>query len=191
MGWTFTHREKGITHKEWFGRDLGGEHYEVLDVATGSFDRNNVYAAVRRLDQGYIFGVAILTRWRRNDPYNFGQKEMDESMGPNISDMPERIYKLLSPLEEVYPGADFDADSSPRWAKEWRERVEAHHDRMRNRIKLSNGLQVKAPYDLHFGHSILRAGEPFVVANPKRRLFGRNGWEFRLRKETVYDLELA
>lgn len=195
MGWTGTHRAKGeATHKEWFTRDLSGENYEVLDVAGGSINRNHVYAAVRRIDKDYVFGVAILTQWRPKDYYNFYQKEMDESMGPSISDMPERIYKLLSPLDAIYgPDADYEADGSARWAKEWRERVEAHHKRMRNRVKLENGLAVKAPYDLNFGSWNIEAGEVFVVTDAKRKHFARNanGYSFRLRKDTLYDLEYA
>jgi hypothetical protein len=190
MGWTFTHRPKGISNKEWFEREWA-EGYEQVDVASGSHNRNNVYVALRKPD-GLVVGVAIRTKWVPKDYHNFGWKSMDESMGPVIDDMPERIYELLSPLEEIYPDRDFEADGGAKWAKAWRERVEAHHEKMRNRVKLRDGLVVSVPYDLNFaGGRVIEADTPFVVQNAKRRIFSRNGWSFRLRKQTVYDFEEA
>jgi len=190
MGWTGTHRERGISNKEWFAKEWG-EGYEQVGIASGSINRNHVYVALRTPD-GPVIGVAILTHWKPKSHYNYSWKSMDESMGPSISDMPERIYKLLSPLDEVYPDADFEAEGGPKWAKEWRERIEAHHARMRDRVKLRDGLQVKATCDLDFpGDYTLAAGTPFTVDNAKRRIFARNGFRFRLRKQTVLDLELA
>lgn len=188
MGWTTTYRAKGQTHKEFFTQEYAREDgFEVLDVAAGSIDRSNVYMALR-LPRGVVIGVAYLTKWSPRSAYNFGWKDMDESMGPNISDMPERIYKLLSPLEEVYPDADFEADSSPRWAKEWRQRVEAHHARMKNRPKLTTGVQVKLPYDLR----TIKAGETFEVDDARRRIFKQGPYHrFKLTRSIVTDLELA
>jgi hypothetical protein len=191
MGWTGTHREKGITNKEWFEKSWA-EGYEQVDIASGSINRNNVYVALRKPD-GNVIGVVILTRWSPKEYFNFMEKSVSEDMGPREYDMPKRIYDLLSPLEEVYPDADFEADSSARWAKEWREKIEAFHEKMANRVKLSDGLRVKVPYDLNFGNWTLEAGQPFVVMNAKRKHFARSeqGYMFRLRKSTLYDLELA
>jgi len=189
MGWMFQQRSKGITHKAFFSEEFGRPEkgFVVLDVASGSVDRSAVYVAMK-LPRGEVIAIACMTQWRPNDPYNFGYKDMDESMGPGISDCPERIFKLLSPLEDVFPGADFEADAGPKWAKDWRARVEAGHQRRRSRPKLRNGMMVKVPYDLR----TIRANEPFEVVDAKRRIFSQGPYHrFKLQRRTQEDLEVV
>jgi len=97
MGWLFYAREKGETNVAHFQEKMG-EGYTILDGATvgGTF-----YAAVRD-PRGLVSAVVVLTRWRPNDPYNFGYKDMDESMGPGEARCPARILDLLSPTDELY-----------------------------------------------------------------------------------------
>jgi len=185
MGWTFTHREKGISNKDWFAREYDGHDYEVLDVASGSLNRNNVYIALR-LPSGKVLAVPCLTRWRPNDEFNFGWKDMSEDMGPNICDCPQRIMDLLSPIDELFP----DKDSSSReWAQAWRDRVAAFREKMNNKLKLRDDMLVMVPYDLDFSNFTMEAETPFRVDDAKKKIFSRGYDRFRLRRDTIIDLQ--
>lgn len=110
MGWTFTHREKGRSNADWFFDECfrDSERYTLVETATV---RGTFYAAVRdaKLDQTWCF--VALTRWERNprDGFNFGYKDMDETMGPCEASAPARVLDALTPTDSEY-------------ANEWRAR---------------------------------------------------------------------
>lgn len=131
MGWTFTHREKGTSNLDWFRREFAGGTGELLDMATKN---GTAYGAYRTPD-GEVRALVILTRWRRNDYYNFGHKDMDEGMCPSDDDCPERIFNLLTPLKE--------GDSE--WAASWRGRVAAKIAERKARPKVNVGMRVRFP----------------------------------------------
>src|SRR5512145_779521 len=117
MGWTFLHREKGISNIDWLRGEFSTYPENVLDVATKN---GTMYVAYRTpVIEGEVRALVILTRWVRGDYYNFGYKDMDETQGPNEDDCPRRIFELLTPLK---PGES-------EWAESWRARVQARLDR--------------------------------------------------------------
>jgi len=81
MGWSFTHREKGLSAKEFFRQEFGDG---VIDAASPSF--RETYVAYQAKDQNGevkgVFCVVCFTSWRREDYLNFGYKDVDESQGP-------------------------------------------------------------------------------------------------------------
>jgi hypothetical protein len=109
MGWTSFPMHKPI--KEWFKEEWGNK-YEVIDSAL--VKRNTLYGAVKVKETGEIFCAVFLIRWSRNF-YNFCYKDMTEHSGPGQCDCPQRIMKLLSPLN--------DENDPNGWAREWRKRV--------------------------------------------------------------------
>lgn len=119
MGWTFTHREKGISNLDWFRGEFSSA--ELLDVAT----KGGVAYGALRTPEGDVVALVILTRWVRGDYYNFGYKDMDEGMGPCEDDCPRRIFDLLTPL----PPEQADPSVERNWAAQWRKRVQARLDR--------------------------------------------------------------
>ena len=116
MGWTFMHRERGQTTKAILQMEMGSG---LIDVATVS---PQVSYGAYKTDRGVI-GITILTQYRKNDPYNFGYKDIDEGMGPVESKCPQRILKLLSPLEDVYVPGTHNYENYES-AKCWRERCQ-------------------------------------------------------------------
>lgn len=125
MGWTFTHREKGTSNLDWFRDEFTGGGGEIIDMATKGGTAYGAY----RTRTGEVRALVILTRWVPKDYYNFGYKDMDESMGPGDDDCPKRIFDLLTPL------TDDDND----WSAEWRARVE----KRLNRPKVTKGTRVR------------------------------------------------
>lgn len=117
MGWTFTHRERGITTREFFQREMSG--YEILAsaVVDGVF-----YAATRDRASNQVDGFIALIQWGKSY-HNFGYKDMDERMGPNEAKAPARVLDLLTPLPEcshdgnwcVYCGSEIRQDAQGEW----------------------------------------------------------------------------
>ena len=59
MGWTFTHRPKGVSNKDFF-KDHFVEGWEILDMAAPS--TGELYMAVKN-PEGHVFAAALLTRY--------------------------------------------------------------------------------------------------------------------------------
>lgn len=174
MGWLFTRREKGTTHREFFEREFRPD-VVIDDIAQVGF--NTVYLAYHHRDTPEkIYGAVVLTQWRSGfDSCNFGYKDMGESMGPCESRCPERILKLLSPAESLYQG------DSLEWAKAWRDRCWANVERMKNRFKLKNGAEYRMTDTVWFNNGeILHPGDVVTCINPRRRVFKRYGYRYRI-----------
>lgn len=121
MGWTFTHREKGISNLDWFRGEFSGSTGELLDMAT----KNGTAYGAYRTNEGDVVALVILTRWVRGDYYNFGYKDLDEGMGPGEDDCPKRIFDLLTPL----PPEKADPSVEGNWAAQWRQGVQERLER--------------------------------------------------------------
>ncbi len=152
MGWTYTHKEKAKSIKEFFSEEFGfandKRRVSLLDCAVVRFA---AYLAFEDIDlltgRREVFAVVCLLHYRPGDYYNFGYKDMEETMGPYNYDCPERILKLLTPTTNKY---------ALRWRKKCWERIE----RMKSMPKFSEGdiLEFKEPILFSDGteHSRLR-----------------------------------
>ena len=137
MGWTTLHRDKGTSDREFFEREFPtmlGTNGKIVKCATV---RNVFYAAVRNHDDapylpGQTWALVVLIQRTRGD-YNFGYKEMDETVGPNANDCPAAILDLLSPTDN-------------EWALEWRASCRAKADKP----KVTAGTRVRFMYPLRF-----------------------------------------
>jgi hypothetical protein len=137
MGWTFTHRERGISNLEWFRREFCPDEPErLIDLAT----KNGVaYGAYRWNGPGgdEIVGLVILTRWDRNSYHNYGWKDMDETQGPFETNCPARILDLLTPTDDKY-------------AVEWRAKCRANLAKAEAAKAVKPGTVIRLPQALTF-----------------------------------------
>ena len=126
MGWTWQHRDKGITTRQFFA-DLMGSDYEILASGmTGS----TFYAATRNVKTGEVDAFVALTA-RSKDWFNWGYKDMDERMGPNEASAPAKVLDLLSPLPECHHektycklcDQEIAQDAEGQWVVEQRENL--------------------------------------------------------------------
>jgi hypothetical protein len=133
MGWLYQSRSRGMSHQDYFAREFPS--LEILDCATvgGTF-----YAAVRSPKMPeQVWALIVLTRMCPKDRYNFGYKDMDETMGPYESKCPGRILDLLTPLEPgKYPHAE-----------EWRARCRTYANRVTPKV----GQTVALVNPVYFG----------------------------------------
>lgn len=119
MGWLYKHdpiNDPVAYLTDQYNHD--GEHrtYRVLTAARVA---NTVYMAVKITEKttgnAYVLAAVILISNTRK--HGFGYKDMDETMGPGECACPDRVMRLLSPIEDI---------PNPSYATEWRARVAAH-----------------------------------------------------------------
>lgn len=137
--------------------------WTVLDSA---FVGTTWYAAIHRIRpaiikedgttidaaQNYVFAAVVLTSRRGGE---FGYKDMDESMGPNECDCPERIMRLLTPLDQM-------PDRSGSYAADWRARVAAR------RIEKAKQRVTKATM---LPGTIIKTAEPLSYGGKQAQMF--------------------
>lgn len=94
---------------------------DKCEVLKSSMVGSTWYGACKRTVPGrepYVFAGICLTSVNNKDCYNFGYKDMDETVGPYESKCPKTILDLLTPTEYEY-------------AKEWRARCYKEIERKR------------------------------------------------------------
>lgn len=161
MGWTSTHKPKGqklteffINHGtlRWTPDGIHPYTYKVLDSAFVNL--TEYYAAVEQVHnetgERRVWAAVFMIKLFKEDNYghNICYKDMDESMGPNISRCPERVLKLLTPTKYEH-------------ANEWRARCWAHIEKAKARPRIKPGTK------------LLYGGKEFTA----EKSLGARGWE--------------
>lgn len=174
MGWTYTFKPKSVSVREFFEekfnyKEENGKYGKVLDSAVVNL--RTAYIAYEMGDaQGKreVIAVVCALDYAPNDPYNFGYKDMDETMGPYRYDCPERILKLLTPTEH-------------EWAKEWREKCWERIRAKKVRPKLKKGMVIKFADSIVFSSG--RQEDAFRVEDPRRLILtDRWGRRYKIRR---------
>lgn len=130
MGWMYMARPAGQSHQAFFQEQFGSD-CQILDSHTTRFV---FYAACEnKRKPGAVFAVICLFRYARKDYYNFGFKDMDESMGPYAYDCPNRILDMLTPTDNEY-------------ANKWRSLCRARNDKPSPRIGQTIELAQPVPF---------------------------------------------
>ena len=139
MGWLSYNMTKPV--KVWFKEnyEYPESDYEVLDSAL--VKRNTLYAAVKQKSTGDVFCAVYLVRWTR-DYNNFSYKPMTEHCGPGMRECPEKIFKLLTPLNDI--------NDPNGWGREWRKYVENLHN-IRKSLKGNFIIEVEKPISFSNG----------------------------------------
>ena len=97
MGWTTTYRPKGWTDRAWFQERVCGPGNRIIECATV---RGVFYAAVES-DQrpGEVWALVCLTQRSPKSDYNYGWKDMDETMHPYYYAAPAKVLNALTPTQ--------------------------------------------------------------------------------------------
>ena len=180
MGWTQTHRPKGQSHLAFFKERFENEDFKVIDAAA---HLNTVYlVCAAKSSQWKNFAVIMQCQYVK-DHYNFLYKDEGEDQGPPASRCfcPERILKLLAPVEEAYSGmAGLD------YARVWREACWANINKRRAIPKLKVGDVVKFPKVLKFTNGFETDTLHVAKTKPLRFQAGDDWLMLRVRR---HDLE--
>lgn len=169
LGWTWTaatHIRNGKIDRKaecdaYFMEGLNRGFYQVLK---SSMVGSTYYAAVKALKKcnpdgdGYldippeeqsVFAVIFLTSTDKKSAFDFGYKDMDETVGPYKYDCPRAILNLLSPTDNAY-------------ALEWRRVCQEHWKRRRvvARLPANAKIKVEMPFDTTYH----KKGETVILA---------------------------
>jgi hypothetical protein len=159
MGWTYYHKPKGIKAIDSIKNELGAEWMEKRFVAA-SATINAVHLVGKYHDpeskvyvpdaDGMVRAILVFKIGRApKDHYNFGYKDMEESMGPYGCECAPSIIEAASPLRDpIGPEPEY---SSLRSARAYRERSLAMSKAKAAKRNLKVGAKVKLPKPLSFG----------------------------------------
>jgi hypothetical protein len=181
MGSTFQNRTKGTTDREFF-QDLMGERYTIVECATVSpRSEGAFYAAVRTNEgpeAGQVWAFVSLVWWT-GGYYNFGYKDMDETMGPNAAEAPARVLDALTPLPECAgcrPLRGQYGSCSTCTAREWRAdcRVVADNRARAARVKPGQVVRFAKPIQFTSGTEL------DTLTFEQRDTFRANGLRYRV-----------
>lgn len=182
MGWTYTHRDKNQSLRQFFERSFWPRH-EILDFAT--VNRSTCYILTKQKAYNHfgfhypeqLFCAVVLVRFPSKSYYNFGYKDMDESEGPNESQCPERILKAIEP----YPPVN-------QWAFDWRQRCWDNIKNRRARLKFAVGDMIELKERVVFTDGVER-GKFRVVNTKPLRFADETGFRVRLSQYILNQTE--
>jgi hypothetical protein len=186
MGWTYFKAPKGASTESimageyantWKGviasACKGGALYAVCE-ADAAEDKRYEPDANGKIRLCLVF---LINRRAGKDGYNFGYKDMQETMGPYECGCPDRILDLLSP-------------TTSEDANDWRQRCRAANAKAKSALKLRDGMIVKLPEAITFTNGAKH--DTFTVRfSGKKVLFYADGGAYRLRKENKESLTEA
>lgn len=179
MGWTFYYKPKGLkaldSIKDGCGAEWLAKHFVV-----GSATREAVHIVAKFHDpdskvyvpdaDGTVRAILVYAiRSVPKDHYNFGYKDMEESMGPYGCECAPSIIAAASPLRDKSEIGDVEY-SSLKSAHEYRERSVKVWAAKSKKRTLKVGAKVKLATPLSFGGQML---DEFVVE--RCRVRGRKG----------------
>ena len=179
MGWMFTHRPKGTTDREFFSSRFDSDAGHIVDIARHGF--NTVYIAYWSQAYDATFAIICLIKNTPKEKFNFGYKDIDEFMGSYEYHCPERILKLLSPLD-VFKAQGVNIN----YAETWRNECWANIRRKKARGPLSKGRVFRLPSPLNFTGG--GRYDTFCVASSRPLLFYAVITDPRTNGETHYYL---
>lgn len=156
MGWLFHNdRLRSQTPAEYITQHFSSETdtHKAIVLATATVHRT-IYGAIRNeiktSSVAYVFCGVFLFKNNKRD--GFGYKDIDETMGPCEVDCPDRIMRLLSPVEDI---------PNPGYAEQWRAEVAAAKQRRAKARKqaksFSPGDTIRLSHPAHFPKSGIAA----------------------------------
>lgn len=146
MGTTTLHRTAGMTDLEFFTKEwptaLGeGGYWKIL---AHNSTRDGFYAAIEDSRPGYDdhFILVVQKGWYPRSQYNFGYKDMSDTMGPAIIGASLEVINAVPPTENQY-------------ATVWREKVvSAREQEAMIKKNLKDGAVVTLKHALSFADGV-------------------------------------
>lgn len=180
MGWTFYSKPVGKSAVEAIKESFGTEWW-LSHVCASTATWEAVFLVVERQDpdsgvyvpdaEGYVRELAVIAiknSPKARDGYNFGYKDMTETMGPYGCEAPLSIITKCSPLQD--PIGPQPGYSMLRSATEYRERCKVKAEVKATKRGLKPGNVVILAQPMYFGGQMLQS---FTVE--RARVRGRKG----------------
>lgn len=161
MGLTHTHRPKGYSTKEFLQKEFGGKT-KIIDCAMSG---STAYLAVIHDNSKHVECIVVLTSRKSKDYHNFSYKVIHETEIPSYYDCPERIFKLLTPVDIAY--AKYSVETRNR-AHEWRQKARLGAE-AKSKLKLKTGVKLKFKNGIRFKDG--RSPLELICVNARRLQF--------------------
>ena len=100
--------------REYLRKEYTWDEWEVLDLAQGTKRRSNWWLVMREVETDRRVAMVVHTTNRAKSQGMFYTKEVGEDMGPHATDIPKRLFQMLTPL---------DMEEGHTYAQGWRELV--------------------------------------------------------------------
>lgn len=175
MGWTYTQKPDNVS--QWFKESLTWETKSAKNTCLKTAIKfKEAYAAVETVikatGERYVWGAAFMLNYTRDYAFNFGYKDMDETMGPNISNCPLSILDLLTPTDNEWAN---------KWRKECRRRASIKPIRFGDKVKFLQpiyGCNDTVFEKIRYGRcrNIFKSDSGRLIRLPKR-IFNSYEWE--------------
>lgn len=173
MGWTFTHRPKGMTTEAFFVKEFPTMLQERGQILASAMKDGVFYAAVHNKDTDEVWALVCLTQ-RSKQYHNFGYKDMSDSMGPCYYDAPAKVLDLLTPTDSEY-------------ANQWRAECRLTLARAAMLPKVTRGTTLRFTRAMKF-----TSGEELdTFTFVERSTFERNGQRYRIPSWKSFDFEVV
>ena len=135
MGWTETHKPVGVSVDTFFDDFWKGTGIKWL--SKGYLVNMSEYYRPAINKDGEAFAVVMLIRFSRDSYFNFGYKDMDDTMGPFCYQAPKEMLDLL----DKYP------EPKSEEARKWRQLCREHIAKMKS---LREGTVIRFSRPLSF-----------------------------------------
>jgi len=162
MGWLYTHKDPKESVLDFFQKRFNytrenGSYGKIIACSVKNIRTAYMAYEIYRADENKkdVVALVCLLDYVPNDYYNFGYKDMDETMGPYEDECPEKILKLLTPTDYEY-------------ANDWRNRCWENIRKNKARLNLKPGMKIRAPRPIYFSVGTFT---DFEVVSPKEKLF--------------------
>lgn len=177
MGWSYSHKPKGQTVRSFLEErfncvnDTGS--WKILDCKSSIHEAYLALEVIHTGKERRVIGVVCLLGYDKKSDYNFGFKEMDESMGPYYFNCPASILDKLTPT---------DNDQSLKWRAKCRENVSKGK-------ALQVGCTVRFPVPISFG--VYGKASMFQLTGKKKGIYWcpELGMNVKLIKSTLTNRE--
>jgi hypothetical protein len=182
MGSVFTHRERGMSTRDFFQRELRDD----IEILASAVMDSVFYAAVRgeRVKGEITTWALAYPIYRARGYHNFGYKWQDEFDGPNAITAPARVLDRLSPLPVCTHGDEVSYCGTCS-ARDWRKSCRAHAGRKAAAESTQAGTVIRLAVAVEFrnGHK----GTDFELLDTvKGHVRGTDGRVYSLGREWFY-----
>lgn len=180
MGWMFLQKDRGQSIKDFFKQEFNyqkddGRYGKVIDCAVVNLTAAYITYETNQNGSKEVVALVCLLRFvpRAKDGFNFGYKDMDETMGPNECNCPERILKLLTP-------------TSNKNALRWREKCWKNIQTRKVRPPLRKGMVIEFDRPLEFRGGYNTFVKVFRVDIPRLLWFSdRSGHSYKIPRDIL------
>ena len=181
MGWLWVHKEANEKPIDILQQDFYCHKDEIeAKIIDYSIKGNTIYLARQLSNEktGHkeVYAIVCLCSINNKEYFNFGYKDMEESMIPCTYDCPKRILNLLTPTDNEF-------------ANEWRKKCLEYQVQKKQKVTPKHGDTIKFNVPIEFNNGDIC--DKFVLLKYNNKTyFGTHGQYYRISNWKRRDYEV-